>query len=48
MPNDLTTITHTASGASCQIHAVGATVTSYKSANGREHIFVSKDAIFDV
>jgi D-hexose-6-phosphate mutarotase len=47
MPNDLTTITHTASGASCQIHAVGATVTSYKSANGREHIFVSKDAIFD-
>lgn len=47
MPGDITTITHTASGASAKIHALGATVISFKSANGRENLFVSKKAVYD-
>jgi glucose-6-phosphate 1-epimerase len=45
--DDLTTITHTASGATAQIHAFGATVLSFKGRNGRENLFVSKKAVFD-
>eukprot|EP00977_Amphora_coffeiformis_P017668 scaffold5860_cov223-Amphora_coffeaeformis.AAC.7 len=45
--SDLTTIKHTASGASAAIHAVGATVISYKSANGRENLFCSSKAVTD-
>ena len=40
------TINHTASGASIQISAYGATLISYKSVQ-REHIFVSKLALLD-
>lgn len=45
---DITTITHTASGASAKIHAVGATVVSFRSSPcGREHLFVSRQAKLD-
>lgn len=47
MTGDLTTITHTASGATAQIHAVGATVISFKGANGRENLFCSSKAVMD-
>ena len=40
------TINHTASGASIQVSAYGATLISYKSKQ-REHIFVSKLALLD-
>jgi glucose-6-phosphate 1-epimerase len=47
MANELIhTINHTASGASIQVSAYGATLTSYKSKQ-REHIFVSKLALLD-
>lgn len=44
--DDIRTITHTASGAACKIHAFGATVLSYTTGN-REVIFVSKLAKLD-
>ena len=44
--DDLTTITHTASGASAKIHAFGATVISFVT-SGREHLFVSQKAVYD-
>jgi glucose-6-phosphate 1-epimerase len=48
MSNDMIqTLTHSKSGASCQIHAFGATVLSFKTANGKEHLFVSKEAKLD-
>lgn len=40
-------ITHSASGASCEIYEWGATVTSFKVASGRECLFVSRDAKLD-
>src|SRR6056300_2065293 len=43
----ITTLTHPASGASCKIHAFGATVLSFVSSDGRENLFVSKQAITD-
>jgi len=44
---DIVTVTHTKSGASCQIHKFGATVISYKSQDGRENLFMSHDAKLD-
>ena len=43
------TITHSASGASCQVHDFGACLLSYKTggADGRECIFLSRDAKLD-
>jgi glucose-6-phosphate 1-epimerase len=41
------TVTHQASGASCTVHAFGATVISFKTDSGRECLFVSRDAILD-
>ena len=41
----VTTLTHGA--ASCKIHAFGATVLSFVSDSGREHLFVSRDAVLD-
>lgn len=43
------TLTHTASGASCQIHDFGACLLSYKTGgpNARECIFLSRDAKLD-
>lgn len=41
------TVTHTASGASIQVHPYGGTVLSYKSSAGRDHLFVSETAILD-
>ena len=40
-------ISHSASGASCEIYEWGATVTSFKVASGRECLFVSRDAKLD-
>ena len=45
--NSIRTITHSASGASCQIHEFGACVISYKTAAGRECLFLSNDAKLD-
>ena len=45
--NNITTVTHTASGASCQIHAHGATILSFATGDGKEHLFVSKQAKLD-
>jgi glucose-6-phosphate 1-epimerase len=45
--SDIITITHSKSGASVGIHPYGATVVSYKSANGRENLFVSSLAKLD-
>mmetsp|Transcript_6093 Transcript_6093/g.6743 ORF Transcript_6093/g.6743 Transcript_6093/m.6743 type:complete len:315 (-) Transcript_6093:53-997(-) len=44
---NIVTVTHTKSGASCRIHEFGATVISYKSEDGRENLFVSRDAKLD-
>eukprot|EP00980_Cylindrotheca_fusiformis_P007931 scaffold1697_cov120-Cylindrotheca_fusiformis.AAC.13 len=41
------TITHSASGASCKVHEFGATVTSFKTSGGRECLFLSRDAKLD-
>jgi len=43
------TLTHSASGASCQVHDFGACLLSYKTggANGRDCIFLSRDAKLD-
>jgi glucose-6-phosphate 1-epimerase len=41
------TITHSASGATCRIHEFGATITSFKTAAGRECLFTSRDAKLD-
>jgi glucose-6-phosphate 1-epimerase len=43
----MTITTLRASGASCRIHSFGATVLSFQSADGRENIFVSRDAKLD-
>jgi len=43
--NDPITITHSASGASVSIHPFGATITSFKNGDGKEMLFVSRDAI---
>lgn len=45
--SDVQTITHSKSGASFRIHRFGATVLSYKSPDGRENLFVSRDAKLD-
>jgi len=45
--NDITTIVHATSGASCKIHSFGATVLSFVSADGRENLFVSPKAKLD-
>jgi len=45
--SSIKSITHSASGASCEIHDFGATVTSFKTASGRECLFVSRDAKLD-
>ncbi|GKY98286.1 hypothetical protein MPSEU_000786200 [Mayamaea pseudoterrestris] len=42
---NITTLTH--GGASCKIHAFGATVLSFMSENGRENLFLSRDALLD-
>ena len=44
---DILTITHSASGASFAVHKFGATVISYKSADGRENLFLSSSAKLD-
>lgn len=44
MTSTTRTITHSASGASCTIHAFGATVISYKTGAGWECLFMSRDA----
>lgn len=41
------TFTHTASGASCEIHDFGACLLSFKTGSGRECIFLSRDAKLD-
>ena len=41
------TITHGASGAACTVYPFGAHVTSYKTASGRELLFLSRDAKLD-
>jgi len=41
------TLTHTASGTTCQIHELGATVLSFTSRDQREWLFVSRDAVLD-
>lgn len=41
------TLTHTASGACCQIHETGATVLSYKDSSTKEWLFLSRDAVLD-
>jgi glucose-6-phosphate 1-epimerase len=43
----ITTLKHTRSGASCQIHSLGATVTSFKTSDGHEQLFMSRDAVLD-
>jgi glucose-6-phosphate 1-epimerase len=45
--NKILTLKHGKSGATCQIHAFGATVISYKTGDGQEHLFLSKDAKLD-
>jgi glucose-6-phosphate 1-epimerase len=45
--NKKTTITHSASGASCTIHDYGATVVSFKTGAGRECLFLSREAKLD-
>jgi glucose-6-phosphate 1-epimerase len=40
-------ITHTASGATFTINPFGAHITSWKNADGRSLIFLSRDAIMD-
>eukprot|EP00563_Minutocellus_polymorphus_P020376 CAMPEP_0197726886 /NCGR_PEP_ID=MMETSP1434-20131217/17556_1 /TAXON_ID=265543 /ORGANISM="Minutocellus polymorphus, Strain CCMP3303" /LENGTH=319 /DNA_ID=CAMNT_0043312935 /DNA_START=45 /DNA_END=1004 /DNA_ORIENTATION=+ len=45
--DDILTITHSASGASFAVHKFGATVISYKSADGRENLFLSSTAKLD-
>lgn len=45
--SDIQTITHSKSGASFKVHPFGATVISYKGADGRENLFVSRDAKLD-
>lgn len=47
MSETIQTVKHSKSGASFQIHPFGATLLSYKSADGREHLFVSRDAKLD-
>lgn len=43
--NDLITVGHGASGASVSIHPFGATITSFVNGDGKEMLFVSRDAI---
>lgn len=38
---------HTASGATCRIHELGATVLGYRNAAGRDVLLLSRDAILD-
>mmetsp|Transcript_24586 Transcript_24586/g.71914 ORF Transcript_24586/g.71914 Transcript_24586/m.71914 type:complete len:310 (-) Transcript_24586:221-1150(-) len=45
--SDILTVVHSKSGASVGVHKFGATVVSYKSASGRENLFVSRDAKLD-
>jgi len=45
--NGITELKHEPSGASCQIHAFGATLLSYKDGQQRELLFVSRDAKLD-
>ena len=45
--SDILTVTHSASGASFSVHKFGATVISYKSADGRENLFLSSLAKLD-
>ena len=45
--NDPITIKHAKSGAQCTIYPFGAHVTSYKTAAGKELLFISRDAILD-
>jgi len=40
-------VVHSKSGASFEVHPYGATVISYKSPDGRENLFVSRDAKLD-
>ena len=42
-----TTVVHSASGATANVNNYGATVTSYVTKDGRECLFVSRDAILD-
>jgi glucose-6-phosphate 1-epimerase len=42
-----TTVRHSRSGASCQIHSLGATLTSFKTSAGVEQLFISRDAVLD-
>ena len=45
--NNVVVVKHEASGAEAQVNLFGATVTSFKSADGKEHLFVSKDALYN-
>jgi glucose-6-phosphate 1-epimerase len=45
--SNITTVTHTASGSSCKVHSLGATVLSFISCDGREQLFVSENAVLD-
>jgi glucose-6-phosphate 1-epimerase len=42
----ITTVTHTASGASCRVHELGATILSYRSGD-KEPLFLSSAAVLD-
>ena len=44
MTSQIRTISHSASGASFQFHELGATVISFKTADNRECLFLSRDA----
>lgn len=47
MATSIRTIVHTKSGAKAEVHPFGATVTSFKTAEGREMLFLSRDAKMD-
>ena len=44
---NITTLKHAKSGATCKIHHTGATVISFVSGDGRENLFLSKQAKLD-
>jgi glucose-6-phosphate 1-epimerase len=46
-PNGVTEVIHSQSGARCSIHEYGATVLTYQNAQGRDVLFLSRDAILD-